>query len=217
MSVSIRVFLVGFLLTPLGFGSFPANAKSPQAVTLQVATPEAVVTDLLDGIIDIMQRATDLGQKGRADEMEPIIEGTFDVEYLSALTAGRVRWRDWSEAERKSYRSTLARYVAATYAVRFRGYSGETFHIKDTQEKEENKVLVLCAFLKGSGEPVDISYYVYLPDGSKSWSIRDVFLNGTISEFATWKGEFASTLRKGGHAGIIAALNSKISELEADG
>jgi len=48
-----------------------------------------------------------------------------------------------------------------------------------------------------------------------SWQIADVYLNGTISELATRRSEFASILRTRGINGLIAMLNTKADALSA--
>ena len=47
------------------------------------------------------------------------------------------------------------------------------------------------------------------------WQIADVYLNGTISELATRRSEFASILRTRGINGLIAMLNTKADALSA--
>ena len=47
------------------------------------------------------------------------------------------------------------------------------------------------------------------------WQIADVYLDGTISELATRRSEFASILRTGGINGLIQTLNTKADTLSA--
>ena len=48
-----------------------------------------------------------------------------------------------------------------------------------------------------------------------TWQIADVYLNGTISELATRRSEFAAILRTRGINGLIAMLNTKADALSA--
>jgi phospholipid transport system substrate-binding protein len=47
------------------------------------------------------------------------------------------------------------------------------------------------------------------------WQIADVYLNGTISELAIRRSEFASILQRQGVDGLIAELNRKADLLSA--
>jgi phospholipid transport system substrate-binding protein len=60
---------------------------------------------------------------------------------------------------------------------------------------------------------VNINYLVRQNGGT--WQIADVYLDGTISELATRRSEFASILRTQGINGLIAMLNNKAAVLAA--
>ena len=47
------------------------------------------------------------------------------------------------------------------------------------------------------------------------WQIADVYLDGTISELATRRSEFAAILRTQGINGLIETLNAKAGTLVA--
>jgi phospholipid transport system substrate-binding protein len=47
------------------------------------------------------------------------------------------------------------------------------------------------------------------------WRIADVYLDGTISELATRRSEFAAILRSRGIDGLIEKLNTKANSLVA--
>jgi phospholipid transport system substrate-binding protein len=64
-----------------------------------------------------------------------------------------------------------------------------------------------------NGEPVNLNYLVR-PIGGM-WQIADVYLNGTISELAIRRSEFASILQRQGVDGLIAELNRKADLLSA--
>jgi phospholipid transport system substrate-binding protein len=49
----------------------------------------------------------------------------------------------------------------------------------------------------------------------ETWLITDIYLDGTISEVATRRSEFAAILRAQGIDGLIAALNRKADMLTA--
>ena len=54
---------------------------------------------------------------------------------------------------------------------------------------------------------------MHLPQNGGVWQIADVYLNGTISELATRRAEFAGILRSQGINGLIGTLNAKADQL----
>ena len=103
------------------------------------------------------------------------------------------------------------RYVAAVYATRFDGYSGERLEVLGEQ-KIKRGTMVKSQIVKSDGEPVSINYMVH--DNAVGWQVRDVYLTGTISELATRRSEFATILRSGGIDSLIASLNKKADDLQ---
>jgi len=75
-------------------------------------------------------------------------------------------------------------------------------------------VIVHSRIVKADGEPVSIDYL--MRENAGGWQISDVYLDGTISELATHRSEFAAILRSRGIDGLISTLNRK-AELLTEG
>ena len=73
--------------------------------------------------------------------------------------------------------------------------------------------VITSQITKSTGEPVAINYLMRNNGGV--WQIADVYLDGTISEMATRRSEFAAILKSQGIDGLIAALNRKADILTA--
>ena len=71
--------------------------------------------------------------------------------------------------------------------------------------------VITTRIVKSTGEPVQINYLMRQNGGV--WQIADVYLNGTISELATRRAEFAGILRSQGINGLIGTLNAKADQL----
>jgi phospholipid transport system substrate-binding protein len=56
----------------------------------------------------------------------------------------------------------------------------------------------------------------YLLHQAPGWKIYDIYLQGTISEVARRRDDFASILREKGPDGMAAALDEKSAQLEAE-
>src|SRR6267143_842981 len=126
-------------------------------------------------LLDTMQRAAQLGVKGRYQKLEPVVFATFDVPYMARLSIGPA-WAGLTPDQKKRASRAYGRYVAAVYATRFDGYSGERFEVLGEQ-KIKRGTLVKSQIVKSDGEPVSISYMVH--DNAVGWQVRDVYLTGT--------------------------------------
>ena len=172
--------------------------------------PTEAIRRLNGELLDTMQHAATLGVKGRYQKLEPIVFKTFDVPYMARLSIGP-SWASLTPDQKKRAARAYGRYVAAVYATRFDGYSGERFEVLGEQ-KIKRGTLVKSQIVKSNGEPVSISYLVH--DNVVGYQIRDVYLTGTISELATRRSEFAGILRSNGIDGLIASLNKKADDLQ---
>jgi len=186
-----------FLLAGLLVSLSPAPAAA--------SAPADVIRRFCGELLDTMQHATALGAKGRYQKLEPIVFSTFDVPYMARLSIGP-SWAGLTQDQKKRAARAYGRYIAAVYATRFDGYSGERFEFLGEQ-KIRRGTLVKSQIVKSNGEPVSISYLVH--DNAVGYQIRDVYLTGTISELATRRSEFSSVLRSQGVDGLIDALNRK--------
>ncbi len=80
------------------------------------------------------------------------------------------------------------------------------------EQPSPSGVLVSSRIIKADGSPVEIDYLMR-QDGAGTWLIADIYLDGTISELATRRSEFAAILRSQGIDGLIEALNRKADML----
>src|SRR5438552_13705631 len=173
------------------------------------AAPSDTIRHFYAVLLDTMQHAAPLGAKGRYQKLEPVVFATFDVPYMARLSIGPA-WAGLTPDQKKRASRAYGRYVAAVYATRFDGYSGERLEVLGEQ-KIRRGTMVKSQIVKSDGEPVSINYLVH--DNAVGYQIRDVFLTGTISELATKRSEFATILRTNGIDGLIASLNKKADDL----
>jgi phospholipid transport system substrate-binding protein len=160
-------------------------------------------------LLKVMQDADALGVKGRYQKLEPVVLAAFEVPFMTRLSVGPL-WAGLPAEQKQDASKAFARYITATYATRFDGFSGEQFQILGEQQSE-NGTIVKTQLVKSDGEKVAINYALHHNDAS--WQIRDVYLAGTISELATRRSDFNATLRSGGIEALISRLNEKANEL----
>jgi phospholipid transport system substrate-binding protein len=171
--------------------------------------PSEVVQQFYAALLDVMQHAAALGPKGRYQKLEPVVLKTFDVPFMARLSIGP-SWGRLTQEQKRRAAQAYGRYIAAVYATRFDGYSGERLEVLGEQ-KIRRGTMVQSRIVKSDGEPVQINYLVH--DNTVGHQVRDVYVTGSISELATKRSEFATILRSNGIDGLIASLNKKADDL----
>jgi phospholipid transport system substrate-binding protein len=167
------------------------------------------VQGLYDALLGTMKNGRILGQGGRFSQLEPVILRSFDIASMARLSVGP-SWASLSEAQRQQMTKSFGRYISAIYADRFDSYDGQKLQVTGEQLAPFG-VMVKSQIIKANGEPVEVDYMMRGSGGR--WLIADIYLDGSISEVATRRSEFAAILRKDGIDGLIAALDRKADTL----
>jgi phospholipid transport system substrate-binding protein len=186
-----------------------ALAMLPPRAAALASTGSDTVRSLYDTLLTTMRSGPALGPRGRYDRIEPVVRRVFDIQYMTRLAVGP-QWTNLNEMQRQQVAQAFQRYIAAIYAERFDSYSGEQLHVTG-ERPSAGGTIITSQIIKSTGEPVSINYLVR--NNAGVWQIADVYLDGTISELATRRSEFAAILRTGGINGLIHALNSKADRL----
>jgi phospholipid transport system substrate-binding protein len=198
----IRAIAIAFLIPVLALLSVASARANPLDGTAS-QTVQAFHAELLD----VMKNAAALGVRGRYQKLEPVVQRTFDLPFMTKLSIGTA-WGRLTPEQKQAATKAFGRYVTATYANRFDGYSGEQWPVLG-ESKIKHGVLVRTQIVRQGAEPVAINYHMHYDP----WQIRDIYLSGTISELATRRSEFAAILRTQGVDGLIATLNKKADAL----
>jgi phospholipid transport system substrate-binding protein len=193
------------LSLPIGVGLMLVVAQAEAAAP----APADVVRGFYATLLQTMQHGPALGASGRYGKLEPIVRETFDVALMTRLLVGP-SWDSLSPALQRGVTDAFERYVAATYADRFDSYAGERLEVTG-QSAFGADIIVRTRIVKSAGEPVSVDYL--MRPGGDGWRISDVHLDGTISELATRRSEFASILRNQGIGGLITVLDKKTDML----
>jgi phospholipid transport system substrate-binding protein len=169
------------------------------------------VQGLYNTLLNTMKNGPTLGESGRLAQLEPVIRRSFDIGAMARLAVGPI-WASLSDRQRQEMTDSFERYISAVYADRFDSYAGQKFVVTN-QQPASSGVMVHSQIIKADGEPVEIDYMMRQNGGV--WLISDIYLDGTISEVATRRSEFAAILKNDGVGGLIAALNRKTLSLTA--
>ena len=115
----------------------------------------------------------------------PAIRSAFDIGTMTRLASGPA-WSKFSGAQQAAVRDAFARFLVAEYAHQVSDYSGESFVVDpQTSPSSGGGEVVKTKLLQPGGRTVQINYLV------RGGRIIDVYLNGTISDLATRRDEFA--------------------------
>jgi phospholipid transport system substrate-binding protein len=161
-------------------------------------------------LIDSMQHAKELGVQGRYKKLEPAVESTFDLPEMARLTVGP-SWMTMSEADRMNVIAAFRRMTIANYASSFDGYDGQKFDVDPNVQERNGDKIVRSSMTATGKEPVQFIYRMHQAGGA--WKATDVFLNGSISQVATRRSDFSSTLQSGGGAALAAKVNTLADNL----
>lgn len=167
------------------------------------------VQSLYNTLLTTMRNGASLGPQGRYAQLEPVVRRVFDIPLMTRLAVGP-EWAALSAAQRQQVSDAFARYITAIYAERFDSYAGERLQVTGEQPGADGTIIT-SQIVKSNGEPVNVNYLMH--DNAGVWQIADVYLDGTISELATRRSEFASILHASGIDGLIQSLNTKAAAL----
>jgi phospholipid transport system substrate-binding protein len=177
------------------------------------AGARAVVEGLNAALLESMRSARELGYDGRHQLLEPVLRRSFDFPFMARIAVGRA-WTDFSAAERAQIVDLFAEMSIANFAARFDGFSGERFEVVDERAGPRDAVVIESRIVRPDDGPVGLHYV--LREFEDGWRIIDVLLDAKYSELARQKAEFGAVLRDGGVADLMALLQDKIADLEAE-
>jgi len=175
-------------------------------------SPTATVQGLCDVLLQAMKKGSALDFAGRVRLLDPTLRRLYDLPLLTRLVIGPP-WRGLSPEDQQALVTAFSDYSIAVYASRFKSYNNERFVVDPTLNKTPSgDAIVPSKLIPGSGEPVQLNYL--LRQEPSGWHIIDVLLNGTISEMAERRSEYASTLRDGGATALVQLLRQKTEQLQ---
>jgi phospholipid transport system substrate-binding protein len=182
-------------------GSHPLLAQTPGAAAARIQT-------YYQELMPTIRQAGRLSVRERDKRFGPAITAAFDLATMTRLAVGPA-WKGFSPAQQAAVQDAFTRFTVADYASQINDYSGESF-VVDPQTSPESRgggEIVKTRLLQPGGRTVNINYLV------RGGRVIDVYLNGTISELAMRRDEFASIVASGGADGLIKRLQDRTQSL----
>jgi phospholipid transport system substrate-binding protein len=182
----------------------PAAADEPTDFISTLGT--RAITELAD---------ESMSQADRETRFRNLLNEHFDVPAIGRFVLGR-HWKVASDEERTEFLGLFEDFIVRSYAVRFAGYSGETFAVKGSTPGPKSATLVHSKVLRGNAEPIRVDWRVE-PRGDKL-VITDVIVEG-VSMSVTQRSEFASVIQSSGGKieGLLEALRNKTITADTTG
>ncbi len=160
-------------------------------------------------LMPTLRQAGQLSVRERDQRFAPAITSAFDFATMTRLATGPA-WSSFSGAQQAAVREAFTRFLVADYASEVTDYSGESF-VVDPQTSPESRgggEIVKTQLVQPGGRTVQINYLV------RGGRVVDVYLNGTVSDLATRRDEFASILAGGGGAdALVKTLRQRTETL----
>jgi phospholipid transport system substrate-binding protein len=180
-------------------------AAAPTAVAQGVDPASTTVTTLNDGLLAIMRAGSAAGQSGRARQIAPVIDRTFDLPQMTRLAVGP-SWVKLTPADQSALVAAFRALTVAQYAKNFDGFSGERFTVAPQVETRGGDKLVRTTLVMPKGSTEALNYR--LRESGGQWKIIDVYYRNAISQLATRRADFAKVLASGGAKALVAHLQA---------
>jgi phospholipid transport system substrate-binding protein len=178
----------------------PASAQAPDAAAARVKR-------FTDALLEAMRAAAGGARvQARFDRLRPAVEAAFDLGTMLQAAVGP-SWAQMPAGQQNELRQAFARFVVATYANRFDGFNGERFEVEPASVEQRGGRLVRTRIVMANGAATAINYL------TRNERVVDVFLNGTISELAGRRSEFASIIASSGAGGLVTSLRQRADQL----
>jgi phospholipid transport system substrate-binding protein len=187
-------------------------ASSAGADIATLEAPARQIQSFSETLTDSMRQAQQLGVVGRYNKLKPAVEQTFDIATMTQLAVGP-SWSSTPASDQKALIQAFERLTIANYARNFDGYNGERF-VVDPKVVERGADRLVQSRLE---QPRDAAVpFVYrMRQSGNSWKVIDVYLNGTVSELATRRSDFSTTISSSGSTGLIRQINALSDKLMA--
>lgn len=190
---------------------------TPVCFTVQAAaeSAEEVVRVTADQVIARLTAERDFlnSNPGKIyDLINELVIPHFDFTSMSKWVLGR-NWRQATETQQEQFVNEFRTLLVRTYAKALLEYSDEKIIYLPVESNPDSNIVVVKTEIRQPGaNSVPIDYSMHVSGGE--WKVIDVAVDG-ISLIATYRGSFASEIRKNGIESLINKLTERNASLTA--
>lgn len=206
----------GFGLKGIRYLALSAAAALSLVGPARAETATQVIDNLNTTLVDVLREGEQLGFKGRAEKLRPVLLQSYDLEAMGRIAVGRA-WDQATPEQRAALNEAFKRFTVDNYASRFKGGPNTPKFELLGERNGTQGTIVSTQIVRADKPPVKIEYV--MRQRGNSFRVIDVFLDSAISEVATRRSEFTSILARSGFDGLVDSLRagSERLEREADG
>lgn len=194
------------VLTGLVATALIASATLASPARAGYAEAEAFVEDIGNKVVDLLKREDLTSFSQREAAFRDILIDGFDIRTISRAVLGP-SWRDLSSDEATAYQAVFTDFVVRIYAVRFDGYSGESFNVMEVTDWYDGDLAVRTKFEIADAMAINLDFIVREVDDS--YRIIDVYVEGT-SMLITQRSEFSAVIDRHGLDGLLDELRARV-------
>ncbi len=179
-------------------------------------TPDEVVKMTANGVIERIKQEQDL-LKEDPDKLYALIDElvipNFDFISMSKWVLGK-NWKAASDAQRTEFVEQFKTLLVNTYAKALLEYSDQEITFFPAESTDRPNLAVVRTELTSSGaQPFPVAYRMY--QKNERWRVVDVTVDG-VSLVSTYRGSFATQIKKEGFDSLLKQLADKNAKLEGD-
>jgi phospholipid transport system substrate-binding protein len=161
-----------------------------------------------------MKEGKTLGFAGRKQRLEPVIKDVFDLPAMARVSTGGA-WLKLSEEDRGRVIAAFTDWTLATYAANFKAWDGESFTTTGAKDDGKGNVMVETALNLKGAPPVLFTYRMRKAEDAPR--VVDIFLEGSISQMAMHRSQFAAALSGGGVENLLKHMHDLTAKAAQEG
>lgn len=176
-------------------------------------SPDVVVKETSDGVIHRIESERSVLEANPEqvyDLVNELVIPHFDFISMSKWVLGN-NWKNANEEQRDKFVEQFKTLLVRTYARALLEYSGQDVKYYPVEQKPDSNLAVVRTELTNSGaKPFPVAYRMH--QKNEEWKVVDVAVDG-VSLVSTYRGSFASQIKKEGFDSLIQKLVDKNEKL----
>ena len=179
-----------------------------------ISLPSDVVKATAESVISHIEENRSVLEKNPEkiyDLVNQLIIPRFDFVSMSKWVLGK-HWKQASEEQRSEFIIQFKELLVRTYARALLEYSGQEIkYFPVEQNPESNLAVVKTELTSTSSAQLPILYRMH--QKNEEWNVVDVSVDG-VSLVTTYRGSFATQIKKNGFDSLLNELSKKNARLE---
>jgi phospholipid transport system substrate-binding protein len=176
-------------------------------------SPGSVVKETSDGVIERIESQRSALEQNPSqiyDLVNELVIPHFDFISMSKWVLGK-NWKRASETQRSEFIEQFKTLLVRTYARALLEYSGqEVKYFPVEQNPKSNLAVVKTELSSSDAKPFPVAYRMH--QKNEEWKVVDVAVDG-VSLVSTYRGSFATQIKKDGMDSLIQKLTDKNERL----